>query len=180
MKFPAIAANIAHMGIEVVPLRVEQAVTLLTEPEEFAGRFGLTLVDGFLAFPEALEPTVEALEGGIAPAWFAHLIVEGTQVVGLGGYTGPPVDGVIEIGYSVAPSCQGRGIATAAVGQWLDRAAGPECGASSPTPCPRTTPRARCCAATASSATGSPSTRTRAPCGAGPGTRAEPHYGGRP
>jgi [ribosomal protein S5]-alanine N-acetyltransferase len=123
VKFPAIAENITHMGIEVVPLTAEQAVTLLTEPEEFAGRFGLTLVDGFLAFPEALEPTVEALEGGIAPAWFAHLIVEGTQVVGLGGYTGPPVDGVIEIGYSVAPSCQGRGIATAAVGQWLDRAA---------------------------------------------------------
>src|SRR4051794_26351645 len=111
------------MGIEVVPLSAEQAVTLLTEPEEFAARFGLTLVNGFLAFPEALEPTVEALEGGIAPAWFAHLIVEGSQVVGLGGYTGPPVDGVIEIGYSVAPSCQGRGIATAAVGQWLDRAA---------------------------------------------------------
>jgi len=37
------------------------------------------------------------LSAGIAPAWFAHLIVEGRQVVGLGGYTGPPVDGVIEI-----------------------------------------------------------------------------------
>lgn len=122
MKFPAIAANIAHMRIEVVPLSTEQAVTLLTEPEEFADRFGLTLVDGYLAFPEALEPTVTALEGGIDPAWFAHLIVEGDRVVGLGGYTGPPVDGVIEIGYSVAPSCQGRGVATAAVARWLAQA----------------------------------------------------------
>ena len=124
MDFAAIAVKITHMGIAVVPLTVEQAVTLLTEPQEFAERFGLTLVDGFLAFPEALEPTVTGLEGGVDPAWFAHLIVEGTDVVGLGGFTGPPTDGVIEIGYSVAPSCRGRGVASAAVGQWLARAAG--------------------------------------------------------
>jgi RimJ/RimL family protein N-acetyltransferase len=111
------------MGVEVRPLPAEQAVTLLTEPEAFAERFGLTLVDGYLAFPEALEPTVVALEGGVDPAWFAHLVVEGTEVVGLGGFTGPPVDGEVEIGYSVAPARQGRGVATAAVGQWLERAA---------------------------------------------------------
>ncbi|HWN29025.1 MAG TPA: GNAT family N-acetyltransferase [Actinomycetospora sp.] len=108
--------------VHTVPLRAEQAVTLLTEPERFAERFGLTPVEGFLAFPEALEPTVRALEGGIDPAWFSHLIVEGTEVVGLGGFTGPPTDGEVEVGYSVAPSRRGRGIATAAVGQWLERA----------------------------------------------------------
>jgi [ribosomal protein S5]-alanine N-acetyltransferase len=110
------------MGVEVRPLPPEQAVTLLTEPEAFRERFGLSLVEGYLAFPDALEPTVTALEGGIDPAWFAHLIVEGTDVVGLGGFTGPPTDGEVEIGYSVAPSCQGRGVATAAVGLWLERA----------------------------------------------------------
>ncbi|WP_165825656.1 GNAT family N-acetyltransferase [Actinomycetospora cinnamomea] len=110
------------MGIEVVPLQPEQAVTLLTEPEAFAERFGLTPVEGFLAFPEALEPTVTALEGGVDPAWFAHLVVEGDEVVGLGGFTGPPVDGQVEIGYSVAPSRRGRGVATAAVGLWLAHA----------------------------------------------------------
>ncbi|GLZ44900.1 hypothetical protein Acsp06_10850 [Actinomycetospora sp. NBRC 106375] len=110
------------MGVRVVPLPPEQAVTLLTEPEAFTERFGLTLVDGYLAFPEALEPTVSALEGGVDPSWFAHLLVEGSEVVGLGGFTGPPTDGEVEIGYSVAPARQGRGIATAAVGQWLERA----------------------------------------------------------
>jgi ribosomal-protein-alanine N-acetyltransferase len=108
--------------VHTVPLRAEQAVTLLTEPERFAERFGLTLVEGYLAFPEALAPTVRGLEGGIDPTWFTHLIIEGDDVVGLGGFTGPPVDGVVEIGYSVAPSRQGRGIATAAVGLWLERA----------------------------------------------------------
>ena len=111
------------MRIEVVPLRAEQAVTLLTEPERFAERFGLTPVAGYLAFPEALAPTVEALEGGIDPAWFSHLVVDGTEIVGLGGFTGPPTDGEVEIGYSVAPSRRGRGVAMAAVGLWLERAA---------------------------------------------------------
>lgn len=109
--------------VHVVPLRAEQAVTLLTEPEVFAERFGLRPVEGFLAFPEVLGPTVEALEGGVDPAWFTHLVVEGDEVVGVGGFTGPPADGEVEIGYSVAPSRQGRGVATAAVGLWLARAA---------------------------------------------------------
>ena len=109
--------------VHIVPLRAEQAVTLLTEPEAFTERFGLRPVEGYLAFPDALEPTVTALEGGVNPRWFAHLIVEGTEVVGLGGFTGPPTDGEVEIGYSVAPSRRGRGIATAAVGLWLARAA---------------------------------------------------------
>src|SRR4051812_49965093 len=107
--FDAMTSKITHVGIEVVPLPTEQAVTLLTEPDAFADRFGLTLVDGYLAFPEALEPTVTALEGGVDPAWFAHLVVEGTEVVGLGGFTGPPTDGEGEIGYSVAPSRRGGG-----------------------------------------------------------------------
>src|SRR3954451_19527952 len=117
--FDAMTSKITHVGIEVVPLPTEQAVTLLTEPEAFAERFGLTLVEGYLAFPEALEPTVTALEGGADPAWVAQLIVDGAEVVGLGGFTGPPTDGEVEIGYSVAPSRRGRGIATAAVGRWV-------------------------------------------------------------
>ena len=93
--------------VHIVPLTAEQAVTLLTEPERFVERFGLTPVEGYLAFPEALEPTIAALEGGVDPAWFSHLIVEGTEVVGLGGFTGPPTDGEVEIGYSAA-CCRGR------------------------------------------------------------------------
>ena len=113
------------MRIEVVPLRAEQAVTLLTEPERFAERFGLTPVAGYLAFPEALAPTVDALEAGVDPAWFAHLLVDpgAGEVVGFGGFTGPPVDGEVEVGYSVAPSRQGCGHATAAVRTWTAAAA---------------------------------------------------------
>lgn len=43
------------------------------------------------------------------------LITEEGVVVGDCGWFGPPVDGVVEIGYGVAPSVRGRGLATAAV-----------------------------------------------------------------
>lgn len=100
---------------------MEEAVTLAFEPEAFAERFGLALAPGW-AVPGALEPTVEALEGGVDPAWLTHLIIEGGTVVGMGGFTGPPRDGEVEIGYQVAPAHRGRGVATAAVRAWVDRA----------------------------------------------------------
>ncbi len=38
------------------------------------------------------------------------------ELVGFGGYKGPPVDGEVEIGYGIAPERQVRGLATAAGG----------------------------------------------------------------
>jgi RimJ/RimL family protein N-acetyltransferase len=43
-------------------------------------------------------------------------------LVGAGGYFGPPDDGCVEIGYSIAASCRGRGLATELVGALLARA----------------------------------------------------------
>ncbi|NEK59012.1 GNAT family N-acetyltransferase [Geodermatophilus sabuli] len=56
------------------------------------------------------------------PGWFSYLIIDPTTntVVGLGGFTGPPTDGTVEIGYSVAPAHRGRGHATEAARRWLD------------------------------------------------------------
>lgn len=112
------------MATEVIPLAAEQAVTLLAEPACFPERFGLSLVEGCVVFPESLEAIVEALEAGVDPAWFAHLLVDrdAREVVGLGGFTGPPVDGVVEIGYGVAPARRGLGHASAAVRAWLAHA----------------------------------------------------------
>jgi RimJ/RimL family protein N-acetyltransferase len=43
-------------------------------------------------------------------------------VVGWGGFKGPPVDGVVELGYSIAPAFRRRGIAGEAVRQMLREA----------------------------------------------------------
>jgi RimJ/RimL family protein N-acetyltransferase len=48
-------------------------------------------------------------------------------LVGWGGFKGSPHDGVIELGYAIAPSWEGRGLATAAVRELLREAfAAPE------------------------------------------------------
>ncbi len=96
-------------------------MTLAFEPEAFGERFGLRLAPGW-AVPGALEPTVVALEAGIDPAWLTHLLVEGATVVGMGGFTAPPCDGEVEIGYRVAPAFRGRGVATTAVRTWVAQA----------------------------------------------------------
>ncbi|MGY1604205.1 GNAT family N-acetyltransferase [Geodermatophilus sp. SYSU D00815] len=109
---------------DVRPLTLDDAVALTTGAEEFGRRTGLRLADGYLAFPEALPATVAALRAGMPPEWFSHLLVDPDEelVVGLGGYTGPPEDGVVEIGYSVAPAHRGRGHATRAAAEWVARA----------------------------------------------------------
>ena len=46
-----------------------------------------------------------------------------STLVGFGGFKGSPsVEGVVEIGYSIAPAFRGRGLATDAVAQMVQRA----------------------------------------------------------
>jgi RimJ/RimL family protein N-acetyltransferase len=46
----------------------------------------------------------------------------GEELVGNGGYFGPPTDSVTEIGYAVCRPWRGRGIASELVGALIDRA----------------------------------------------------------
>ncbi len=110
---------------EVRPVTVDAAAALLTSDAAFSERFGLDVAGGYLAFPEALPAILQALQSGTPPEWFSYLIIDPQQrvVVGIGGFTGPPADGSVEIGYSVAPGHRGRGHATEAVRLWLDLAA---------------------------------------------------------
>jgi RimJ/RimL family protein N-acetyltransferase len=97
---------------------------LIAGDEVFAAEFGLRVIPGYLAFPEALEFTRKGLAEGLDPNWSSHLIIDpgAGELVGLGGFKGPPVHGEVEIGYGVAPERQGRGIATAAA-CWLTETA---------------------------------------------------------
>ena len=67
----------------------------------------------------ALGRTREALAEAGAAGWWLHYILwkepPRLALVGVGGYKGPPQGGAVEIGYSVVPSWQRRGIATEAV-----------------------------------------------------------------
>ena len=58
----------------------------------------------------------EQLSQPCAVGWWLHYVLVAdsarSTLVGTVGYKGPPADGVVEIGYSVVPSWQRRGLAT--------------------------------------------------------------------
>jgi [ribosomal protein S5]-alanine N-acetyltransferase len=108
--------------IEAVTLECVEA--LLAGDAAFTERFGMRVAPGYLDFPEALARTRDELVNGMPSKWYSHLIIDAdtNTLVGFGGYKGPPTDGEVEIGYSVAPSHQRRGHATAAAQLLIEQA----------------------------------------------------------
>ncbi len=83
------------------------------------------------AIVDALPPPFVAaralrhIESGKAEDWCATFYVVRTaddKIVGSCGFKDEPVAGRVEIGYGIAPPCQGQGVATAAVKQLLQHA----------------------------------------------------------
>ncbi len=81
----------------------------------------LALPDTPIEQPEVLQmlgDLAARVRAAFSPA--AWLIVEGAEIVGLCSVMRAPTDGVIEIGYGIAPGRQRRGIAGRAVGEIVD------------------------------------------------------------
>jgi RimJ/RimL family protein N-acetyltransferase len=75
-------------------------------------------VAGWASFTTALARTREARAAAPGDTrWGARLFVAGEppELVGWGGFKGPPRDGFVELGYEIAESRRERGLATAAV-----------------------------------------------------------------
>jgi GNAT superfamily N-acetyltransferase len=72
---------------------------------------------------QALPIIIAAAQGDEQDQWGPHLFFgDDGALIGNGGWKGPPVDGVAELGYAVAPARQGRGVATAVVRELVRRA----------------------------------------------------------
>jgi RimJ/RimL family protein N-acetyltransferase len=90
------------------------------------GLLGVSVAEGWEGFPDAL-PIVRAAyeknpEGHLWGSLF-FIEPEVSTLVGFGGFKGPPSpDGVVEIGYAIAPVFRGQGLATDAVTQMVQRA----------------------------------------------------------
>jgi [ribosomal protein S5]-alanine N-acetyltransferase len=83
------------------------------------------VVTGWATFIEALEPVRAALAAGAGGTrWGTRFFITGDppELVGWGGFKGPPEDGVVELGYEIAEARQGRGLATAATGAMVAEA----------------------------------------------------------
>jgi ribosomal-protein-alanine N-acetyltransferase len=85
--------------------------------EALARALGHDVTPGWATFTGALQASREALDDEPdAVVWGPRFFVAGEppELVGWGGFKGPPTDGVVEVGYEIAASRQGRGLATAA------------------------------------------------------------------
>lgn len=103
-------------------MRLEWIEALSVGDEVFGERFGFGVAEGWIGFPEAMTFALDAARADDADEWGSYLVFDDDVLVGFGGFKGPPDDDTVEIGYAVAPSVQGRGVATAATRLFVDRA----------------------------------------------------------
>lgn len=111
--------------VRLVPAELRLMEAALAGDDALAEALGHDVVPGWVTFTAALEPTRDAVatrpEGA---AWGPRFFLTGDppRLVGWGGFKGAPRDGVVELGYEVAESHRGRGIATAATQAMLAEA----------------------------------------------------------
>ncbi|MEY2935187.1 MAG: hypothetical protein RL033_5936 [Pseudomonadota bacterium] len=90
------------------------------------GVLGVTVAEGWEGFPDALpivRASYESTPDGQRWGSLFFLALEVPALVGFGGFKGSPSpDGVVEIGYAIAPAFRGQGLATDAVAQMVQRA----------------------------------------------------------
>ena len=97
----------------------------LAGDEVVAEALGHRVVPGWVTFTEALGPTRDAVAADPSGStWGTCFFVAGDppELVGWGGFKGPPRDGIVELGYEIAESRWGRGLATAATRAMLAEA----------------------------------------------------------
>ncbi|MDJ0688239.1 MAG: GNAT family N-acetyltransferase [Xenococcaceae cyanobacterium MO_188.B32] len=112
--------------ILVEPCSIQHLEMLLAGKKRFFDEFGIYVGDDYELMPQLLQFSLNSLKKGtISPRWLTHMLIvnEPRIMVGIVGYKGNPDDrGVVEIGYSIAASYQGKGLATQAARILLDRA----------------------------------------------------------
>lgn len=111
------------MTIVLVPATVAHLVALQSDPTAFGRLIGSTVPEGWPEFPESIVFTLDRLRDHPNDAdWWMHFFVSGDALVGSGGFVGPPQDGVVEIGYELAPAFRGKGLGTAAARALVEKA----------------------------------------------------------
>jgi RimJ/RimL family protein N-acetyltransferase len=106
--------------LTILPADAGRLDALLSSPEAFTLVTGYKVADGFCAFKGALDTSLKAIRCASdkdRPWWTPRLLVltSASEVIGLIRFKGPPSAGAIEVGYSVAPAHQKRGLATEAL-----------------------------------------------------------------
>ena len=115
--------------IRLVRPTVDVLDAALAGDDALSQALGCDVATGWATFREALQATRDGLLAEPDSAiWGTRLFVtdQPAELVGWGGFKGPPTDGTVEIGYEIAEVRQGRGLATAAARAMVNEAfAGP-------------------------------------------------------
>ena len=114
------------MNVAIVPCCQEYLEKLMEGADAFKQACGVSVVDGYLPleFKGILQHSQSQMQAGqIWHPWLCYLffLLPERALVGFGGFKSVPDDNrTVEIGYSVAPSYQNRGVATSAVKQLIE------------------------------------------------------------
>ncbi|MCA1828910.1 MAG: GNAT family N-acetyltransferase [Myxococcales bacterium] len=109
--------------MEIIHCDVEHLRALLEDQRRLGRRLEAAIAEGLVdpEFEEAFRFSLNELLRqpelfGFSTTLF--VLEDPRTLCGLGGFKGPPdAEGVIEIGYSIAPGLRGRGLATEAAGE---------------------------------------------------------------
>ena len=99
------------MTIVLLPATVAYLVALQFDPNAFGRLIGSTVPQGWPEFPESIEFTLDRLRDHPNEAdWWMHVLRRRRRVGRLRRVRRPPQDGVVEIGYELAPAFRGKGL----------------------------------------------------------------------
>jgi [ribosomal protein S5]-alanine N-acetyltransferase len=109
--------------VRLVRAEVHLLDAALAGDASLARALGLDVVPGWATFTSALRPTRDVVAAN-GSRWGARFFVAGDppELVGWGGFKGPPREGTVELGYEIAESRRGRGLATEATRAMLAEA----------------------------------------------------------
>lgn len=121
--------------LDLVATTIQHLRTELDAPERLGALLGVDVPAGWPpgqydrdAMQFFLERAMQ--DGEAATGWYGWYAIrratdaEPALLVAAAGYFGPPIDGAVEIGYSVVPEARGKGYATEAVNALAERAFG--------------------------------------------------------
>jgi [ribosomal protein S5]-alanine N-acetyltransferase len=112
--------------LKLVDGNLELLTAAVAGADALGALLDVTVADDWAGFPEALPVLCASyVNTPNGNRWGSLFFVEprGCALVGFGGFKGPPSsDGIVEVGYAIAPAFQGQGLATDALAQMVQRA----------------------------------------------------------
>jgi ribosomal-protein-alanine N-acetyltransferase len=107
--------------LQLIPIELRHFEAMLEDEQKLAGLLNVTLAEdwlGFEAAQQAMPYSYEYLKSHpTALGWWTYLFIhsDDNALIGLGGFKGEAdSEGMVEIGYSIAPGYRRRGLATEA------------------------------------------------------------------